>query len=82
MSPSLLNITPELTASVATKTAAVKALLADIAKPERCARRQALHQHIEALILDLAERQARERGGSSHSHGFGSNGEKGRFTLV
>ena len=31
MSPSLLNITPELTASVATKTAAVKALLTDIA---------------------------------------------------
>ena len=31
MSPSLLNITPELTASVATKTAAVKTLLADIA---------------------------------------------------
>src|SRR3990167_2891876 len=31
MSPNLLNITPELTASVATKTQAVKALLADIA---------------------------------------------------
>ena len=31
MTPSLLNITPELTASVATKTAAAKALLADIA---------------------------------------------------
>ena len=31
MSPSLLNITPELTASVATKTAAVKTLLTDIA---------------------------------------------------
>ena len=31
MSPSLLNITPELTASVATKTQAVSALLADIA---------------------------------------------------
>ena len=31
MTPSLLNITPELTASVATKTAAVQALLADIA---------------------------------------------------
>lgn len=32
MTPSLLNITPELTASVATKTAAVKALLASIAE--------------------------------------------------
>ena len=31
MSPALLNITPELSASVATKTEAVKALLADIA---------------------------------------------------
>ena len=31
MTPSLLNITPELTASVATKAAAAKALLADIA---------------------------------------------------
>src|SRR5574343_467390 len=31
MTPSLLNITPELTASVATKTQAVNALLADIA---------------------------------------------------
>jgi len=31
MTPSLLNITPELTASVATKTAAAQALLADIA---------------------------------------------------
>jgi len=31
MTPSLLNITPELTASVAAKTAAVQALLADIA---------------------------------------------------
>jgi len=31
MTPNLLNITPELTASVATKTAAAQALLADIA---------------------------------------------------
>ena len=31
MTPSLLNITPELTASVAAKTAAAQALLADIA---------------------------------------------------
>ncbi len=31
MNPSLLNVTPELAASVATKTDAVKALLADIA---------------------------------------------------
>ena len=31
MTPNLLNITPELTASVATKTAAAKVLLADIA---------------------------------------------------
>ena len=31
MSPSLLNITPELSASIATKTQAVTALLADIA---------------------------------------------------
>ena len=32
MTPNLLNITPELSASVATKTKAVKALLADIAR--------------------------------------------------
>ena len=32
MTPSLLNITPELTASVATKTAAAQSLLADIAR--------------------------------------------------
>ena len=31
MTPNLLNITPELTASVAAKTQAVNALLADIA---------------------------------------------------
>jgi phosphoadenosine phosphosulfate reductase len=31
MTPNLLNITPELTASVATKTAAARILLADIA---------------------------------------------------
>lgn len=31
MTPNLLNITPELSASVATKSAAVRALLADIA---------------------------------------------------